>query len=111
MAWLWAASFLWAFSFGLIKGQLTADRVAAAFAHYLKGGVARYEMPGMDGFNFVLENVLNGGGSASLRYDPQAKTYGQMLLDIPIRVPAEWLAQGGPLAQTRPLAEPRGAAT
>ncbi|MCB1365355.1 MAG: DUF1446 domain-containing protein, partial [Rhodobacteraceae bacterium] len=82
----------------VFKGQLTADRVAAAFAHYLKGGVTRYEMPGMDGFNFVLENVLNGGGSASLRYDPQAKTYGQMLLDIPIRVPAEWLAQGGPLA-------------
>jgi hypothetical protein len=78
----------------VIKGQVTEARVAAAFAHYLKGPVTRYELPGMDGFNFVLENVLNGGGSASLRYDPQAKTFGQMLLDIDISVPPEWLEDG-----------------
>ncbi|MCB1184938.1 EamA family transporter, partial [bacterium] len=52
MAWLWAASFLWAFSFGLIKGQLTgfdpvvvaAARLglaAVAFAPLLVGGSGR----------------------------------------------------------------------
>lgn len=33
---------------------------------------SRYDLPGIFGFNFVLENVLGGGGIASLRSDPQA---------------------------------------
>jgi hypothetical protein len=35
---------------------------------------------------------------ASLRYGPQGKSYAQMLLDLPVRVPAAWLAAGGPLS-------------
>jgi hypothetical protein len=31
--------------------------------------------------------VLGGGGMASLRNDPQGKTYAQMLLDFPVPVP------------------------
>ena len=32
---------------------------------------SRYELPGTFAFNFVLEDVLGGGGIASLRSDPQ----------------------------------------
>ena len=35
---------------------------------------------------------------ASLRYDPQGKAFAQMLLDLPITVPATWQKAGGPLA-------------
>ncbi len=73
-----------------IRAALTADVVADYFAHLCDGPVRRYEWPGLDGFNFVLEASLGGGGTASLRYDPQGKAYAQMLLDIPVPVPATW---------------------
>jgi len=79
----------------LIGEQFTAQRVAARFAYVARGPVTRYELPGFDAFNFVLENALGGGGIASLRYDPQGKTFAQILLDEPVLVPAAWLDAGG----------------
>ena len=64
--------------------------VAAYFAHLLEGPVECYEWPGIHALNFVLHHSLGGGGTASLRNDPQGKAYAQMLLDLPIRVPASW---------------------
>lgn len=83
--------------FPLLCDQMTEARIAAFFAHYLRGPVTRYALPGIHALNFHLRDVLGGGGSASLRYDPQAKTYAQMVLDAPVSVPADWLAEGGPL--------------
>lgn len=52
--------------------------------------VIRYELPGIGGFNYVLKNCLGGGGVASLRTDPQGKSFAQMLLDIEIKdLPSE----------------------
>jgi hypothetical protein len=82
----------------LLCAQMTEARVAAFFAHYLQGPVTRYALPGLHALNFQLRDVLGGGGSASLRYDPQAKTYAQMLLDTPVTVPAAWLDDGGMLS-------------
>ncbi len=78
-----------------LKAQVTAGVIEEFFKHYLEGRVTGYDLPGMNALNFLLEDVLGGGGSASLRYDPQAKTYAQMLLDIPVKVPAKWLTKGG----------------
>ena len=72
-----------------IASALTPAAVGAYFAHLVEGPVERFDWPGLNGFNFVMHQALGGGGIASLRYDPQGKTYAQMLLDIPIRVPAE----------------------
>jgi hypothetical protein len=36
---------------------------------------------------------------ASLRYDPQGKTYAQILLDIPIDVPRAWLQSDRALSE------------
>jgi len=79
----------------LIAEQVTAERVAARFAYVARGPVTRYELPGFDAFNFVLENALGGGGVSSLRYDPQGKTFAQILLDEPVLVPAGWLDGDG----------------
>ena len=79
----------------LLRAQLNSDVVANWFAHLASGPVTRYPWPGLDGFNFVLEHALGGGGVASLRHDPQGKAYAQMLLDLPIVVPAAWLAKDG----------------
>ena len=79
----------------LIREQVTAGRVAAFFAQYLEGPVRRWEMPGLSALNFVLEGALGGrGGTSTLRYDPQGKSFGAMLLEVPIEVPASWDAEG-----------------
>jgi hypothetical protein len=76
---------------GFIWAKLTEAEIARRFAHYLgdagAGKVQRFFMPGTGAINFLLHNVLGGGGVASLRNDPQAKGYSQILLQTPIRVP------------------------
>jgi hypothetical protein len=73
LPWIWAG--------------LSEDIVAARFRHYLDGHVERFLMPGPAAINYVLHEVLGGGGVASLRNDPQGKAYAQILLETPITVP------------------------
>lgn len=82
----------------LLRARLTPEVVATWFRHVVDGPVERFEWPGLAGFNFVLHRALGGGGVASLRHDPQGKTFAQILLDLPVAVPAGWLEAGGPLA-------------
>ncbi|MDR0275190.1 MAG: DUF1446 domain-containing protein [Burkholderiaceae bacterium] len=78
----------------LLRVQLDAARVRAYFAHLVQGEVERYDLPGLGALNFVLHRALGGGGVASLRSDPLGKSFAQMLLDCPVRVPRSWLASG-----------------
>jgi hypothetical protein len=71
----------------VLREQLTPERVAAYFAHLVRGTVRRYDVPGIDAFNFTLDEALGGGGMASMRIDPLAKGMAQMLLDLPIALP------------------------
>ncbi len=75
----------------LLREQLTAVAVQQYFAHLVQGDVERYEVPGIHALNFLLHEALGGGGMASLRVDPLAKGYAQMLLDFPLAVPEDWL--------------------
>ena len=77
----------------VLREHLTEDAVAAYLAHFVKGKVTRYEVPGIHGLNFVCEQALDGGGMASLRNDPLGKGMGQILLSMPIRVSAGLLAR------------------
>ena len=72
----------------LLRAQLTEDAVARHLSHLVKGRVTRYELPGLYAFNFVCEQALGGGGMASLRNDPLGKGMAQVLLTMPVRVPA-----------------------
>jgi hypothetical protein len=75
----------------VIRDQLTAERVAAFFSHYGHKGVQRWELPGLHAINFLIDGVLGGsGGTSTLRYDPQGKSYAAMLLTLPVEVPAAW---------------------
>ena len=62
--------------------RITADPRAYALV------VLDVMLPGIDGFNFLLRQALGGGGMASLKADPLAKAFAQMLLDMPVKVPA-----------------------
>ena len=75
-----------------LRTQLQADQVQAYFSHLVQGPVLRYEVPGLQALNFVLQQALGGGGVCSLRSDPLGKSFAQMLLDMPLRVPASVLA-------------------
>ena len=79
----------------LLARQLTPGAVRAYLAHLVEGEVERYDWPGLGGWNFVLRRALGGGGIASLRYDPQGKSYAQILMDMPVLVPAAWLEDAG----------------
>lgn len=72
-----------------IRAALTEQAVAGWFAHLVKGKVERFDLPGTHALNFLLQEALGGGGIASIRMDPQAKAYAQMLLDFPVPIPAE----------------------
>jgi hypothetical protein len=79
----------------LLRAALTEARVKAWLAHLVRGEVVRHEVPGIHAFNFVCTEALDGGGMASLRNDPLGKGMAQILLSMPVPVPAaEWeLAQ------------------
>ena len=63
--------------------------VRDCFSNFLEGSVERYFLPGSNSLNFILNDVLGGGGPASLRNDPQGKAYAQILLDQTIPIPAK----------------------
>ncbi len=78
----------------LLRAQLGAAQVRAWFAHLVAGEVERFDLPGLSAMNFVLHRALAGGGVASLRSDPLGKSFAQMLLDHPLRIPRDWLRRG-----------------
>ena len=70
-----------------LREQLTADKVQEFLKPLNPFHTTRYDLPNLWAFNFVIEGVLDGGGSSSLRIDAQGKTLGQALLEIPLLVP------------------------
>jgi hypothetical protein len=74
----------------LLREQLTEGRVAQWLAHLVQGSVTRYDLPGIHAMNFLCTRALDGGGMASLRNDPLGKGMAQILLTMPVQVPASW---------------------
>ena len=72
--------------YAAIAAQMTAERVAAHFAARRPGKVTRYELPKLAAFNFVLDDVLEGGVNASLGLDGHGKSLSYLLLDIELEI-------------------------
>ncbi|WP_353228796.1 acyclic terpene utilization AtuA family protein [Novosphingobium sp.] len=79
---------------GAMRRALTPAAIADRLDHFVKGPIEVFEWPGLHGFNVVLHQALGGGGTASLRHDPQGKALAQILMDMPVAVPATWLKTG-----------------
>ena len=67
---------------------LTAERVAQVFAARKPTKVVRYDLPKLAAFNFVLDDVLEGGVNSSLGLDGHGKSLSFLLLDAEIDIAA-----------------------
>jgi hypothetical protein len=67
-----------------LRQIVTADKVEAFFKPMGVGKVIRFELPNLGALNFILPDILQGGGSLNLRIDAQGKALGQALLEMEI---------------------------
>jgi len=77
----------------VLRDQVTVERVRRHFAHNCQGEVERFDLPGLNGMNFLLHETLGGGGMASLHTDNLAKAYAQVLMSMEVEVPAAWAGE------------------
>ena len=70
----------------ILVREVTAARVKAHFGSLVHGAVERFELANLGALNFLLHESLGGGGTFSLRIDPQGKTYSAALLAMEIDV-------------------------
>lgn len=74
--------------FEAIARQVTAERVKQVFAARKPTQVARYDLPKLAAFNFVLDDVLEGGVNASLGLDGHGKSLSFLLLEMNVQIEA-----------------------
>ena len=74
----------------LLRRELTPELILEHLSHLVGGPAKRFEAPGLNAFNFLISDALGGGGMASRRIDPQGKAYGQMALEMIVKVPKSW---------------------
>jgi len=70
-----------------LKKHVTEARVKELFSELVYGGVARYELPQLGAFNFVMQLALGGGVTRSLSLDAHGKSLSSALLDMDIADP------------------------
>lgn len=84
--------------------QLTEQRVLEQFRHRGATAVRRYILPRLNAFNFVIDDVLEGGVNTALNLDGHGKTLSFLLLSMPVRIDRLLLAPASPWARiTAPL--------
>jgi hypothetical protein len=71
----------------LLAEQVTEARVLALFAHRGATRCTRYDLPLLHAFNFVVDDVLEGGVNGSLNLDGHGKTHSFRLLSLTVQVP------------------------
>jgi hypothetical protein len=90
--------------YAAVAEQVTAERVREIFASRRPTRVVRYDLPKLFSFNFVLDDVLEGGVNASLGLDGHGKALSFLLLAAPVRITASQMAEIGIPAPTLPTA-------
>ena len=78
-------------AYALLAAQLAPERVLELFAHRRAAKVVRYDLPLLHAFNFVIDDVLEGGVNGSLNLDGHGKTNSFRLLSLPVEVPRRYV--------------------
>lgn len=74
-----------------LAAQVTAERVAGLFSLRGPVRVRRYDLPKLSAFNFVIDDVLEGGVNGSLNLDGHGKTLSFLLLTLAVQIPPAML--------------------
>lgn len=72
--------------YSAVAAQLTADFLKHQLGALLTGEVTRYELPELHGFNFVMQNALEGGVNESLNLDGHGKSWSSLVLGLEIEI-------------------------
>jgi hypothetical protein len=83
-------------AYAVLAEQLTEQRVLALYAHRGATSVKRYALPLLPAFNFVIEDVLEGGVNGSLNLDGHGKSNSFILLGMPVCVPEKFVRAANP---------------
>ncbi len=73
--------------YDLLAQQVTAERVLDLFRHRGATSCVRHDLPKLHAFNFVVDEVLEGGVNGSLNLDGHGKTHSSRLLGLRVRLP------------------------
>lgn len=73
--------------YALLAEQVPAGRVLALFRHRGASRAVRYDLPNLHAFNFVIDDVLEGGVNGSLNLDGHGKTHSFRLLGLTVELP------------------------
>lgn len=70
----------------IIEREVTEEKVKEHFKDMVLGSVTRYDVPSLNGFNFVMKHALGGGATHSLRLDSLGKSMGSAFLRMKIHI-------------------------
>jgi len=72
--------------YAAVAAQLTADFLKHQLGALLTGEIKRYDLPDLHGFNFVMQNALEGGVNESLNLDGHGKSWSSLVLGLEIEI-------------------------
>lgn len=72
--------------YDIINREVTVERVKEHFGDMVKGDIKRFEVPSLNGYNFVMTHALGGGATHSLRLDSLGKSMGSAFMRMKIQV-------------------------
>lgn len=87
-------------AYELLSQQLSEERVLALYAHRGAISVKRYDLPLLPGFNFVIDDVLEGGVNGSLNLDGHGKSNSFILLGLEVLVPRKFVRTANSVRST-----------
>lgn len=78
-------------AYTVLAEQLTEQRVLQLYAHRGAARVTRHDLPLLPAFNFVIDDVLEGGVNGSLNLDGHGKSNSFILLGMEVAVPRKFV--------------------
>ena len=82
-------------AYAALAEQLSEARVLELYAHRGATRIKRHDLPLLPAFNFVIDDVLEGGVNGSLNLDGHGKSNSFLLLAMIVRVPEKFIKKGG----------------
>jgi hypothetical protein len=72
-----------------VKASLTVERLRNEYPRLWRGAIERYEVPALNGLNFVMHDALEGGVNSSLNLDFHGKSFSFLMLALTVDVTRE----------------------